>query len=191
MGKMRDALDPALIEFIGRQQLFFVASAPDEGRINLSPKGLDCLRVLDDRTVAYLDLTGSGAETAAHVRANGRLTMMFCSFAAEPLILRLYGRGELVRPGEPAWTALAARFPVQPSARQIILLHVQSVQTSCGYGVPLFDFSGQRTGLVEWAEKKGADGLAAYRRDRNRLSIDGLPTGLGEADGDIIPPAPL
>jgi hypothetical protein len=180
MSKFYSDLNPELSDFISRQKVFFVATAPREGRINLSPKGTDSLRVLDDRTVAYLDLTGSGAETAAHVRQNGRLTLMFCSFTAEPLILRLYGRGEIVSPDDAHWSRLRPRFPDLPGARRIVLLHVDSLQTSCGFGVPLYGYAGERGRLNEWAVKKGETGLARYRSEKNRLSIDGLPTGLGE-----------
>ncbi len=179
MAKFHSALNDDLRDFISRQQMFFTATAAAEGRINLSPKGLESLRVLDDTRVAYLDLTGSSAETAAHLRADGRLTLMFCSFEGEPLILRLYGRGRVVAPADPDWAALAPRFQTIPGERCIILLEIESVQTSCGFGVPLYRFEGQREDLVRWAEKKGEEGLAAYRREKNRSSIDGLPTGIG------------
>lgn len=186
MAKFYDALTPELVELIARQKIFFVASAPNAGRVNVSPKGLDSLRVLDPKTVAYLDLTGSSAETAAHIHENGRLTLMFCTFEGEPLILRLYGQGELVRPESPAWAELRARFSDIPGARQMVLLHIDSVQTSCGFGVPLFDYVGERSLLVNWAEKKGTDGLREYQQQKNRLSIDGLPTGLGEDQADAV-----
>lgn len=182
MARFFDALTPELTEFIRRQKLFFVASAAAAGRVNVSPKGLDTLRVLDDRTVAWLDLTGSGAETAAHVRENGRLTLMFCSFEGDPLILRLYGRGELVRPDAAGWPALARHFGDYPGVRQIVLLHVESLQTSCGAGVPLFDHVGERGELLDWLAKKGPEGAAEYRRRKNRVSIDGLATGFGEEE---------
>lgn len=186
MAKFIEQLSPDLIGFIGRQKIFFVATAPQAGRVNVSPKGMDSLRVLGPKTVAYLDLTGSGAETAAHIRDNGRLTLMFCAFEGEPLILRVYGQGEVVRPGLPAWVELKPKFPDIPGARQIILLHVDSVQTSCGFGVPLFDYAGERSLLVDWAQKKGEAGLREYRQQKNRLSIDGLPTGLGEEQADAV-----
>jgi hypothetical protein len=178
MAKFYAALDDRLRGFIARQKVFFTATAPRQGRINLSPKGMDTLRCLDDRTVAYLDLTGSGNETAAHLGDDGRLTLMFCSFEAEPLILRLYGRGEVVGAEDARFGELAERFPDLPGRRQVILLHVQSVQTSCGFGVPLYRFEGERETLRAWAQKKGEDDLAAYREAKNRTSIDGLPTGL-------------
>ncbi len=183
MAKFYERLNPQLSEFIARQRIFFVASAPNTGRVNVSPKGMDSLRVLDEHTVAYLDLTGSGAETAAHLRDNGRLTLMWCSFDTEPLILRLFGRGESILPGTPAWDELRPRFPELFGARQIVRLHVDGVQTSCGYAVPFYEFTGERSQLVDWSQKKGDAGLADYRRQKNRVSIDGLPTGLGtEAD---------
>ena len=182
MAKFFDALSDRLIAFIEAQHLFFVASAPAgaAGRVNVSPKGMDTLRVVDPRTIAYLDLTGSGAETAAHVAENGRLTFMWCSFGEAPLILRAYGRGEIVRPSDPAWAEWAARFPALPGARQIVVLHVESGQTSCGFAVPRYALEAERPTLVEWAENRGSDGIAAYQRERNALSIDGLPTGLGD-----------
>jgi len=182
MGKFYRKLNDQLVEFIENQPIFFTGTAPRDGRVNLSPKGMDTLRVLDDATVGYLDLTGSGAETAAHIRENGRLTLMFCSFNGNPLILRLYGRGELVRPGAPGWEALRARFPDYPGARQVVVQHVESVQTSCGFGVPLMGYEGQREELLRWTEKKGEAGLRRYVAEKNRESIDGLPTGLGEPD---------
>lgn len=182
MGRIYTELSQEHIDFIECQHLFFTGSAPGEGRINISPKGMDTLRVLDAHTVGYLDLTGFGAETAAHVREDGRLTFMFCSFEGRPLILRLYGRGELRRPSDDGWEALSRRFPDHPGGRQVVLLHVESVQTSCGFGVPLMDYRGEREEYGRWEAKKGEEGLLQYQRDKNRESIDGLPTGLGEAD---------
>ena len=180
MAKFFDALLPEHREFIARQKVFFVATQAPGGRINLSPKGLDSLRVLDEHAVAYLDLTGSGAETAAHLRMDPRLTLMLCSFGADPLILRLYGKGESVRPGDPRWNELAGQFPALPGARQIVLLKVESVQTSCGFGLPLMGYAGERGRLTDWANKKGEAGLADYRREKNAVSIDGLETGFAD-----------
>ena len=182
MGKFHPELDDPLRDFIARQQLFFVASAPRDGRVNVSPKGLDTLRIIGARRVAYLDHTGSANETAAHLLENGRMTLMFCSFAGDALILRLYGRGRAVAPRDAEWASLAPLFPAMPGARQIVVLDIESLQTSCGEGVPLYDYRGQRDGLARWAEKKGADGLRAYRMEKNRVSIDGLPTGLNEEE---------
>lgn len=181
MAKFYPHITPLLAEFIRRQHLFFTATAATTGRVNLSPKGLDSFRLLGEMQVAYLDLTGSGAETAAHLKADGRMTILFCGFEGEPLILRLYGRGRAVAPSQPEWPTLATHFPDIPGARQIVILDVDAVQTSCGFGVPRYRFEGQREELVKWAEKKGPAGLAAYREEKNRLSIDGLPTGIEPA----------
>jgi hypothetical protein len=162
--------------FIQKQPLFFVATAPlsASGHVNLSPKGLDGLRVLDPNTVMYLDLTGSGNETAAHVTENGRLTLMFCAFDGNPKILRLYCRGRVVTRGTGDWGEALRQFPNQPGIRQIVVASVESVQTSCGFGVPLMSLIAQRDQLPRWAEAKGVDGLIEYRRTRNAVSIDGL-----------------
>lgn len=177
MGKFFQGLDADHRAFIERQKLFFTASAAAEGRVNLSPKGLDALRILDDRTVAYLDLTGSGNETSAHLEADGRLTIMLCAFEGAPLILRMYGRGEVHRLGSDGYEALIGRFEALPGARQIVVLHIESVQTSCGFGVPFYDYAGERPTLVKWAEAKGPEAVEAYRQTHNVQSIDGLPTG--------------
>lgn len=180
MARFYPALEDRHRDFIAAQKLFFTATAPADGRINLSPKGMDSLRVLDSRRVAYLDLTGSGNETAAHLKKDGRLTLMFCSFDAEPLILRLYGRGQTVRRQDAAWAELRRHFPALLGERQLIVLDIDSVQTSCGYAVPLFGYRGERDTLARWAEKKGPTGLLDYWREKNAISIDGLPTGLLE-----------
>ena len=175
------ASTPACRDFIARQKIFFAASAAPGARVNLSPRGTDALAILDELTVAWLDKTGSGAETAAHLKADGRLTLMFCAFEGPPNILRLYGRGEALRRGSEAYRAiLASAFAgvEPPGARQIVLLHVDRIQTSCGYGVPLFAYRGERPSLDNWARSKGEGGLEAYRREKNAVSIDGLPTGL-------------
>ena len=166
--------------FIAAQKLFFTATGTADSRLNLSPKGMDSLRVIDAQRVAYLDLTGSGNETAAHLKHDGRMTMMWCSFDADPLILRLYGRGRAVRRQDTEWSALRGHFPPLPGERQIILLEIESVQTSCGYAVPMYTFNGERDTLARWARKKGAVGLLDYWREKNQVSIDGLPTGLLE-----------
>jgi hypothetical protein len=178
MAKMYETLTPELQAFIRKQKMFFVATTAPDARINLSPKGLDSLRVLDDRTLAYLDLTGSSAETAAHLRVDPRMTMMFCSFSVEALLLRVYGQGVGVRPQDDRWAELAALFPEYLGARQIVVLNIESVQTSCGAGVPMMGYAGERGTLTEWARKKGEDGIAEYRQQKNAVSIDGLPTGL-------------
>lgn len=177
VAKFYEALPPNLTEFIQKQHIFFVASAPHEGRVNLSPKGMDCLRVFDETKVGYLDLTGSGSETAAHVLENGRLTMMFCSFERNPMILRLYGKGSLIRPNDSDWQKIYPLFRPIAGARQIVMLDVEQVQTSCGFAVPFYEFKGERDTLEKWAETKGDEGLTEYRREKNQRSIDGLPTG--------------
>ncbi len=178
MAKFYPELTDQLLEFIQQQQIFFTASAPDQGRINLSPKGIDTFRCLSSREVAYLDLTGSGNETSAHLLQNGRLTIMFCSFTGQPLILRLYGQGQVIRTHDANWSHHLQHFDVLPGQRQIIKLAIESVQTSCGFGVPQYDFAGHRDQLLQWANKKGAAGLDDYRNTKNQTSIDGLPTGL-------------
>ena len=166
-----------LADFIRAQHLFFVATAPlsAEGLINLSPKGLDTFTILDERTVAYLDLTGSGIETVAHLRENGRIVVMFCAFEGPPNIVRLHGRGEVLEPSFPHFAALAPRFPARPGIRAIIRIHVQRVSESCGFAVPLMDFRADRTTLDDSSKRKGEAGLYEYRQKKNRTSIDGLP----------------
>jgi len=179
MGKVLPQLTDGLQGFIERQQLFFVATAPlDGGHVNLSPKGMDSFRVLGPTSVAYLDNVGSGNETAAHVLENGRITIMFCAFEGSPLILRLYGTGRSVLPGEEEWSALAERFPSRPGIRQIIVAELTRVQSSCGHGVPFYTYAGERQQLIEWAATEGPEKLAAYQREKNVRSIDGLPTPL-------------
>ena len=177
MAKFYETLSDELQSFIANQHLFFVATAPQEGRINLSPKGMDSFRCLDERQVAYLDLTGSGNETAAHLHENGRMTLMFCSFGEQPLILRLYGRGRPVRPGDLEWAALLPLFPQLTGARQIFVVQIESAQTSCGFAVPVYEFREERNLLLSWAENKGEEGLQQYWKDRNQTSIDGKPSG--------------
>ncbi len=177
MGKVLPQITEGLRGFIERQHVFFVASAPlAGGHVNLSPKGMDSFRVLGPTTVAYLDNVGSGNETAAHVLENGRITFMFCAFEGSPLILRLYGQGRAVRPGDAGWDALTPLFPTRAGIRQIIVAELTRVQTSCGEAVPFYSYTGERDQLVEWAAAKGPAGLEAYQRDKNVRSIDGLPT---------------
>lgn len=182
MADFKDTLDDELVGFIEEQKLFFIATAPRRGRINLSPKGMDTLRVLDNRTVAYLDLTGSGNETAAHIDDDGRVTMMFCSFGSKPNIVRLYGQGEIVRPQDRRFDELSAHFEDTPGARQIVVLMIHSVQSSCGYAVPRFDYVGQRPTLEKWAASKGEAGLERYRARHNAESIDGHPVELPRSE---------
>ncbi len=181
MGKVYDRIDARLGEFIRSQRVFFVASAPlaAAGHVNLSPKGLDSLRILGADRVAYLDLVGSGAETLAHARENGRIVFMFCAFEGPPRILRLHGRARVVEPGDPEWRELAGLFPDYPSARSVIVAEISRIADSCGYGVPLYRFEGERSQLGAWAERKGPAGLRRYREEHNRKSLDGLPALLG------------
>src|SRR5262245_8293669 len=153
MGKVFAELDDDLRAFIARQHMFFVATAPlsADGHVNLSPKGLDTFRVLGPTTVAYLDLTGSGVETIAHLRENGRLTVMFCAFEGRPRILRLYGRGRAVKPDDAEWSVVSAGFPALPGVRSVVVLDVDRIGDSCGYGVPRYEFTGDRPQLPEWA----------------------------------------
>lgn len=181
--QLHDAISPAHRAFIEKQHIFFTASAAAEGPINLSPKGLGGFRVLNETTVAYLDLTGSGNETAAYLKADGLLTIMFCAFQGPPLILRLYGRGRVVLRGEPEYrelldSAFGGDEPV--GARQIVVLDVDQVQTSCGYAVPSYAYKAERPSLVRWAEDKGDAGLREYRAHKNMVSLSGLPTGFKE-----------
>jgi Pyridoxamine 5'-phosphate oxidase len=193
MGKQFAAIEPAHREFIEKQQIFFVASATPESRVNLSPKDVASLRILDAQRAAYLDQTGSGNETAAHLRADGRLTLMLCAFEGAPLILRLYGRGRVLARQSPEYAEmLGSVFDgiEPPGARQIVVLDVDLVQTSCGYGVPLFGFTGERPTLRRWAEAKGEEGIEEYWRTKNVVSIDGLATGIfDQAEEERVPAA--
>jgi hypothetical protein len=161
MAERFDSINPKLQDFIEAQHIFFVGTAPraDDGHINVSPKGLDCFRVLGPNRVAYLDLTGSGNETAAHLQENGRITFMFCSFESAPRILRLYGRGRAVLPQDDEWESMIAHFPDHPGVRQIIVGEIAMVQTSCGFGVPLYDYVGEREALIRWEEQKSSEAL--------------------------------
>jgi Pyridoxamine 5'-phosphate oxidase len=192
MGRTHDTVTDEIRALLETQHLFFVATAPSgaEGHVNLSPKGLDTFQVLGPDEVAYLDLTGSGAETIAHLRDNGRITLMFCTFEGAPNIIRLYGQGEALPIEEPRGRELAARFPDLPGARAIIRVDVERVSTSCGYAVPLMDYVDDRSRLTDWAEGKGVDGLAEYRAQKNATSIDGLPALPTAAHTPAAAPAP-
>ena len=179
MAKFAEALTPTHLAFIAEQKIYFVASAPHAGRVNLSPKGMDTFRVLSTTRGGYLDVTGSGNETAAHLLENGRLALMMCSFTASPLIFRIYGRGRAAHPHDADWSQLRPLFgPPLPGERQLIVAEIESIQTSCGFGVPFFDYTGERSTLLDYAETKGPAAMAAYRTEKNLRSIDGLPTGL-------------
>lgn len=181
MAAFFDSLDEKLIAFIEAQPLFFVASAVAEGRVNLSPKGLDTFRVLGPNLVAYLDITGSGNETAAHAKAGGRATMMFCSFSRNPLVLRLFGKTRVGQSGSALWNQYIDRFDPLPGARQIVVMDVESCQTACGFGVPMMSLEKTRTALIDTWESRGPEETEAYRQRKNLVSIDGLPTGWAEA----------
>ena len=165
-----------LARWIAAQRMFFVATAPlgADGHINCSPKGMDTFRVLGPHEVAYLDVTGSGVETIAHLQENGRIVIMFCAFDGAPQIVRLHGSGRALVAGTPEYAALKPSFPDYPGMRAIIRVEVTRVSESCGYAVPRFDFRDQRDTLVRWTEKKGPDGIVQYRQDKNATSIDGL-----------------
>jgi hypothetical protein len=177
MGKVHPAIDDRLREFVERQPVFFVATAPsgDEGHVNLSPKGLaDTFVVVDEHTVAYLDLTASGAETIAHVRQNGRITLMFCSFEQTPNIVRLHGRGRVVSRYDDDFADWARRFPDNPAARAVIVVDLERVSDSCGYSLPLMRLESERDLLTPNMERRGPEGIVSYRQEKNRRSIDGL-----------------
>jgi hypothetical protein len=180
MAKFYDCILGQHREFIAKQKMFFVASAPLslDGHINLSPKGSDSFRVLSDQQVAYMDVIGSGNETSAHLLENGRVTFMFCAFEGPPNILRLYGHGRTILPGSSEWEDLAKHFHLQLATRQIIVAEIDKVQTSCGFSVPLYEYLGERDHAEKWALNKGAEGLEAYKTEKNRVSMDGLPTAL-------------
>ncbi len=184
MGKFSDSILPAHKDFIANQHLFFVATAPSNNnrRINCSPKGLDSFRVLSEKKVAYADLIGSGNESSAHNLENGRITFMFCSFDKVPNILRLYGKGFTVLRNSNDWEQYASHFTIYPSTRQIIVADIDLVQTSCGFGVPLYEFKGERDTHFEWAERLGEDGLHDYVLSKNLKSIDGMTTDIGMSE---------
>jgi hypothetical protein len=183
MAKVFEEITEELADFIRRQRMFFVATAPlgAEGLVNLSPKGLDTFRILDPHTVAYLDLTGSGIETVAHLNENGRITFMFCAFEGRPRILRLQGSGEALEPGDVEFERLRPEFPELPGARSIIRASVRRVADSCGYAVPLLEYRGERDQLIRYAETLGPERLRQAQRESNMKSVDGLPGLRSEA----------
>ncbi len=177
MAKVFDSIDQNLKQWIEKQPLWFVATAPlgAEGHVNMSPRGHDSFSVLDEHRVGWVDYTGSGVETIAHIRENGRVCLMFNSFDSRPRIVRLHGRGEVFLPGQPGFDEVASRHPAHPSTRAVITVHVTRVSDSCGWGVPVMELKGERDLLRLQAEKKGEAGMAEYRASRNAVSIDGLP----------------
>lgn len=187
MAQRFDKLSDKFIDFINRQPMFFVATATSDSRINLSPKGLDTLQVCSENQILWLNLTGSGNETAIHIQEDGRMTLMFCAFNGNPLILRVYGKACVIHQGDDDWQALAARFADYPGSRQIFDLTIDLVQTSCGWGVPLLEYQEDRKQLEQWAAKKEASGIQQYWNDRNQLSLDGKETHIMKMSGIADP----
>lgn len=181
MAKFYDAIDDKLKAFIEQQHMFFVATAPlsADAHVNVSPKGLNAFRIFSPTRVGYMDLTGSGNETSAHLQENQRITFMFCAFEGSPNIVRLFGQGRTILPDTPEWDEFVPHFTLQPGFRQIIIADLHKVQTSCGFGVPFYDYVGERDTLIRWADTKGEDGLEEYWREKNLKSLDGLVTPLG------------
>lgn len=180
MGRQLDKLNPALIDFIKNQKLFFVATAMEEGSVNLSPKGLDSLRVLDENRVIWLNLTGSGNETSTHLMGKNRITIMFCAFDGDPIILRLYGSAQAYRSNTAFWKEHIDLFPKMAGSRQLVDVKIDLVQISCGMGVPIMEYKHQRQSLVDWAENQGEEGLKKYWSKKNTISLDGYPTDIAE-----------
>lgn len=180
MAKQLESISSKLKSFIEGQHVFFVGTAAPSGRVNVSPKGMDSLRVINENKVVWLNLTGSGNETAAHLLQSDRMTIMFCSFEKNPMILRLYGHAKIYHEQDDEYIELIKLFPNNVGARQIIALYVDLVQTSCGYAVPFMDFREERTTLATWADKKGREGIASYWEEKNLKSIDGYETGMTE-----------
>ena len=182
MATVYGEITPNIKRFIRKQHMFFVATAPisSQGHVNLSPKGMDCFRVLSNHQVGYMDLVGSGTETSAHVYENGRITFMFCAFDGPPSILRLYGTGRLVLPNSPEWPEYSPKFPIVTATRQIILADIERVQTSCGFVVPLYDYKTERDVHPRWAEKVGPEGIDEFNREHSLKSIDGIVTALAD-----------
>jgi len=176
MGQKHPEITSEFKEFIEKQKIFFVATAASEGRVNVSPKGMETLRILGKNRIVWLNFTGSGNETSAHIQENPRMTLMFAAFEGKPLILRLYGQARVVHMSDPEWEELFALFEPFPGARQIFDLHVDLVMTSCGMGVPLFDYVGERDMLKKWAVKVGEEGVRRFWAKHNQVSLDGKPT---------------
>lgn len=180
MGKQFEQILPDLQEFIQKQKIFFVATAMSTGKVNLSPKGMDSFRIIDPNRVMWLNVTGSGNETATHLLENDRITVMFCAFEGKPLILRLYGKGKVYHQRDAEWAEFIYLFPELPGARQLVDIEVEMVQTSCGMAVPFMDFNGERDELNKWAQKQGEEGIKKYWDKKNTVSLDGHPTGIFE-----------
>ncbi|MEL7120344.1 MAG: pyridoxamine 5'-phosphate oxidase family protein [Bacteroidota bacterium] len=178
MGKKMDHINQRLREFIEKQPLFFVGTAMREGTINVSPKGMDTFKVIDENTIVWLNLTGSGNETATHLQESNRMTIMFCAFEGKPLILRLYGTAVAHHVRDEQFDQYIDLFPTYTGSRQIIEMSVDLVQTSCGFGVPLMDFKSEREELTKWAERKGKEGIKDYWKEKNTISLDGHETNI-------------
>lgn len=183
MGQRYESLSEKHIQFIAGQKIFFVGTATEDSRVNVSPKGMDSFRVLGANRVAWLNVTGSGNETAAHVQLSPRMTIMFCAFNGDPLILRLYGTAKAIHRGDAEWAELSPLFPPLPGARQIFDVAIDMVQSSCGMAVPFYAYEGEREALTRWAEKKGDTGIRQYWADKNQQSLDGIPTLIVEKSG--------
>lgn len=182
MAKRYEELSEALIAFIAEQKIYFVGTATADSRVNISPKGMNSLRILDKNRAIWLNVTGSGNETSAHVQINPRMTVMFCAFDGPPVILRLYGSARVIHLNDPEWAELYAYFEPLPGTRQIFDLSIDLVQTSCGFAVPFYDYAGDRPQLNDWAEKKGEEGVRQYWIDKNQFTIDELPTHIIEGN---------
>ncbi len=178
MGKQYDHINDRIKKFIQNQKMFFVATATPDSRINLSPKGADTFRVINGNKVLWLNLTGSGNETAAHLDKDGRITIMFCAFEGAPMILRLYGKGNIIQPKDERWNSVKQNFTELAGTRQIFDIKIDLVQTSCGMSIPFFDYKEERNQLNEWAIKKGEEGIKDYWLEKNQFSIDGISTNI-------------
>jgi len=178
--KQYDHINQRIQKFIAAQKIFFVATASDQSRINLSPKGMDSFRVINKNKALWLNLTGSGNETAAHIDVDGRITIMFCAFEGAPMILRLYGKGKVINPNDENWSEAVGNFPALAGTRQVIEIDIEMVQTSCGMSIPYFDFKEERLQLDDWAQSKGEEGIKEYWKEKNEVSIDGIPTKIQE-----------
>jgi hypothetical protein len=180
MGKQLEEISPDLQAFIQKQNIFFVATAMSTGKVNLSPKGMDSFRIIDSKRVMWLNVTGSGNETATHLLENDRITVMFCAFEGKPLILRLYGKGKVYHQRDTEWKEFIHLFPELPGARQLVDIEVEMVQTSCGMAVPFMDFNRERNELKKWSKKQGEEGIKEYWNKKNTVSLDGHKTGIFE-----------
>ncbi len=183
MGKLFTEITDKQADFIEKQKMFFVGTAAEEGSVNISPKGMDYFRILNNNNVAWMNLTGSGNESSAHVQINPRMTIMFCAFEGSPLILRLYGKAKVIHQNDEEWDKLASLFPESSSSRQVFILEVENTQSSCGKGVPLYDYNSDREDLLVSAKRKGKEGIQAYWKQANQNSLDGFPTNILKLSG--------